>query len=288
MLPLPRLDCPERDHDVQWLQQLHQYGLVRGGFHSRAGVAQLRTYLRLRERMVEYGRPRAAHAEGFHADERAASPCRLRHHLSYGLSQCSSDCRWRSCSRTTGDVSDVACLRRDDSRSTDGKLPPRSMSLPLKQALELWDFHQIKVAECDIEIEAVLKSLNEGHARPGLPCAKARSSSTDLSTRADPNHPEGPLAALPVASPAILSGFILVGGLATFVFPSRPNRIHLRYGSRVHLTTRPPITGARADFFAVQVAARQALLVVVAVESTTRLSPTKRSAHLSAPARRND
>src|SRR6266404_6037276 len=39
----------------------------------------------------------------------------------------------------------------------------------------------------------------------------------------------------PVASPLVLSGFILVGGLATFVFLSRPNRVYLRYGSRVHL-----------------------------------------------------
>ena len=35
-----------------------------------------------------------------------------------------------------------------------------------------------------------------------------------------------------------LSGFILAGGLATFVFLSRPNRVHLRYRSRVRLTTR--------------------------------------------------
>jgi hypothetical protein len=38
----------------------------------------------------------------------------------------------------------------------------------------------------------------------------------------------------PVASPPV-AGFILAGGLATFVFRSRPNRVHLRYGSRVRL-----------------------------------------------------
>src|SRR5712692_3469097 len=43
---------------------------------------------------------------------------------------------------------------------------------------------------------------------------------------------------MPVASPPVWSGFILVGGLATFVFLSRPNRVHLRYGSRVRLPTR--------------------------------------------------
>jgi len=57
-------------------------------------------------------------------------------------------------------------------------------------------------------------------------------SSTDLSTRAAPYHPGKPSGCLPVASPPV-SGFILVGGLATSVFLSRPNRVHLRCGSRV-------------------------------------------------------
>ena len=48
---------------------------------------------------------------------------------------------------------------------------------------------------------------------------------------------------LPVASPRVLSGFILVGGLAPFVFLSRPNRVHLRYGSRVRLPTPAPSLG---------------------------------------------
>ena len=47
-------------NDAQWLQQLHQHGLLRGSFHPRADLAQLRTYLRLRERMVEYA---AAHVQ---------------------------------------------------------------------------------------------------------------------------------------------------------------------------------------------------------------------------------
>ena len=32
----------------------------------------------------------------------------------------------------------------------------------LRQALELYDFHQTKIAECDAEIEAVLRTLNDG------------------------------------------------------------------------------------------------------------------------------
>ena len=79
-----------------------------------------------------------------------------------------------------------------------------------------------------------------GHSRLCIPatrwlCASQEGlpgSSTDLSTRAAPNRPGRPAGCLPVASPPV-SGFILVGGLATFVFLSRPNRVHLRYGSRV-------------------------------------------------------
>ena len=41
-------------NDAQWLQQLHQYGLLRGSFRSREAIVELRAYLRLRERLIEY------------------------------------------------------------------------------------------------------------------------------------------------------------------------------------------------------------------------------------------
>src|SRR4030081_1533350 len=40
--------------DAQWLQQLHQHGLLRGSFRPRDGMVRLRAYLRHRERLVEY------------------------------------------------------------------------------------------------------------------------------------------------------------------------------------------------------------------------------------------
>jgi len=71
--------------------------------------------------------------------------------------------------------------------------------------------------------------------RQGLP-----GSSADLFTRAVPNHP-GRSASLhmPVASRSVCLASSKSGGLATFVFLSRPNRVHLRYGSRVRLTSPP-------------------------------------------------
>ena len=47
-------------NDSQWLQQLHQHGLLRGSFRPRDSVVRLRAYLRHRERLVDYA---AAHIQ---------------------------------------------------------------------------------------------------------------------------------------------------------------------------------------------------------------------------------
>jgi hypothetical protein len=64
-------------------------------------------------------------------------------------------------------------------------------------------------------------------ALPGLP-----GSSTVLSLRAVPNHPGRSDECLLIASPPV-TGFIISGRLATSISVTRPNRIHLRYGSQV-------------------------------------------------------
>ena len=64
-------------------------------------------------------------------------------------------------------------------------------------------------------------------APPGLP-----GSSTDLFLRAVPNHPGRSDGCLLIASPPI-SGFIILGRLATSMSVTRPNRVRLRYGSQV-------------------------------------------------------
>ena len=47
-------------NDAQWLQPLHQHGLLRGSFRPRDEVVRLRAYLRHRERLVDYA---AAHIQ---------------------------------------------------------------------------------------------------------------------------------------------------------------------------------------------------------------------------------
>src|SRR5207253_9793283 len=50
-------------NDAQWLQQLHQHGLLRGSFRPRDGVVRLRAYLRHRERMVDYAASHILHMQ---------------------------------------------------------------------------------------------------------------------------------------------------------------------------------------------------------------------------------
>src|SRR6266852_2795940 len=44
----------------------------------------------------------------------------------------------------------------------------------LRQALELYDVHQAKIAECDVEIEAVLQGLNAARVTPPEPLPAVR------------------------------------------------------------------------------------------------------------------
>lgn len=56
-------NVPRRKTDVSdagWLRQPHSYGLLRGSFRPEAKIATLRSYLRQRERLVEYA---AAHIQ---------------------------------------------------------------------------------------------------------------------------------------------------------------------------------------------------------------------------------
>ncbi len=40
--------------DAQWLQRLHEYGLLRASFQPKGEIAILRSYLRQRERLLDY------------------------------------------------------------------------------------------------------------------------------------------------------------------------------------------------------------------------------------------
>src|SRR3954468_24190581 len=49
--------------DAQWLQRLHAYGLLRASFRPRGEIAELRAYLRQRDRLLEYAASHIRHMQ---------------------------------------------------------------------------------------------------------------------------------------------------------------------------------------------------------------------------------
>ena len=63
-------------NDAQWIQQLHQFGLLRGSFRPQQEVVALRAYLRQRERLRDYA---ASPLSDVQAKRRFVCPIRWRH-----------------------------------------------------------------------------------------------------------------------------------------------------------------------------------------------------------------
>lgn len=50
-------------NDAQWLRRLHQFGLLRGSFRPTQQIVTLRSYLRQRERLVDYAASHVQHMQ---------------------------------------------------------------------------------------------------------------------------------------------------------------------------------------------------------------------------------
>ncbi len=163
-------------NDAQWLQQLHQHGLLRGSFRPRDEVVRLRAYLRHRERIVEYA---ASHVQ--HMQKALMQMNVQLHHVVSDITGVTGMRIIRAIvagTRAPEELAqhrDVRCAASEETirQALTGNYRPEHV-FALKQALELWDVHQAKIAECDIEIETVLKSLNEKRAAPEAPLPPVR------------------------------------------------------------------------------------------------------------------
>ena len=51
------------DRATEWLQRLHSYGLLRASFRPKGQIAELRAYVRQRERLLEYAASHIQHMQ---------------------------------------------------------------------------------------------------------------------------------------------------------------------------------------------------------------------------------
>jgi transposase len=163
-------------NDAQWLQQLHQHGLLRGSFRPRDSVVRLRAYLRHRERLVEYA---AAHIQHM---EKALMQMNVQlHHVVTditgltGMRIIRAIVAGNHAPDQLAEFRDRRCHASENTirEALSGNYRPEHV-FALRQALELYDVHQAKVAECDVEIEAVLRGLNAQRVTPEAPLPSVR------------------------------------------------------------------------------------------------------------------
>jgi len=163
-------------NDAQWLQQLHQYGLLRGSFRPREAVVQLRAYLRLRERLVEYA---AAHIQ--HMQKALMQMNVQLHHAVTDITGVTGMRIVRAIVEGERDAAVLATYR--DARCAASEATLRAALtghyrpehvFALRQALELYDFHERQIADCDREIERTLHAISELRPRPEAPLPPRR------------------------------------------------------------------------------------------------------------------
>lgn len=163
-------------NDAQWIQQLHQYGLLRGSFRPPRDIATLRAYLRQRERLLDYA---AAHIQHM---QKALTQMNLQlQHVVSDITGVTGLRIIRAIVSGTRDPDELASYRDRRCKSSPQIIREalvgnyqREHVFALRQALELYDFYQAQVAQCDEEMESVLERLCTEVSAPQTPLPPPR------------------------------------------------------------------------------------------------------------------
>ena len=180
-------NVPGRKTDVSdagWLRQLHSYGLLRGSFRPEAEIATLRAYLRQRERLVEYA---AAHIQHM---QKALMEMNLQlHHVVSDITGATGMRIIRAIVAGERDP-DVLAAHRDIRCHSSTETIRASLVgndrdehiFALTQSLDLYDFYQAKMVECDRKLEAAIAALEIKAVTPVGLLPKARVNRKQVNT----------------------------------------------------------------------------------------------------------
>jgi hypothetical protein len=153
-------------NDARWIQQLHAYGLLRASFRPGAEIVALRAYLRHRERLLEYAASHVQHMQ------KALMQMNLQlHHVVADITGVTGMKILRSIVDGETDPALLAEYRDVRCKSSVATIRDALTGnyraehvFALRQALELYDFYQSKLSDCDVEIDRVLRALPRSSA----------------------------------------------------------------------------------------------------------------------------
>jgi len=148
--------------DCQWLQQLHTFGLLRASFRPEDAICQLRAYMRQRESLIQYASSHIQHMQ----KALVQMNVQLSNVVSditgvTGLKIIRAIVEGERRPNILASHRDGRCKksREEIEQSLYGNYRDEHL-FNLRQALELYDIYQTKLAECDSEIEHKLKQLS--------------------------------------------------------------------------------------------------------------------------------
>jgi transposase len=163
-------------NDAQWIQRLHQFGLLRASFRPDKEIAVLRAYLRQRERLLDF---KASHIQHM---QKALMQMNLQlHHVvsditgATGMKIIRAIIAGEHQPLVLAQYRDIRCKESSQTieKSLEGNYQEEHL-FALTQAVELFDYYTQKVNECDQRIEAVLTLLGKDKKLPEKPLPKAR------------------------------------------------------------------------------------------------------------------
>jgi len=153
--------------DCQWLQQLHTYGLLRGSFQPVAQIRELRTYLRQRDMLIKYCSSHILHIQ------------KVLTLMNIQLHNVISDITGRSGMRIIRAIiqgekdPDTLVLKCDKrlknplwviKKSLEGNYNTENLFV-LQQSVELYDYYQKQITDCDVHIQTLLESFDSPKER---------------------------------------------------------------------------------------------------------------------------
>jgi transposase len=181
-------NVPGRKSDVldcQWLQQLHTYGLLQGAFRPADQVCTLRAYVRQRGTLV---RSAASYIQRM---QKALAQMNLQlHHVvtditgTTGMRIITAILDGERNTDALAALRDPRCRNSQATiaRSLKGNYRPEHL-FSLQQAVELYEFYQTKIADCDRRILEQVKSFDDSDDTPsGIGDALIRMAGVDLTT----------------------------------------------------------------------------------------------------------
>jgi transposase len=166
------LPCRKTDvADARWYQELHTYGLLKAAFRPENEVCVLRSYVRQRAMLISSAAEHAQHMQKalvqmnvkltqVVSDILGVTGMRIIRAIIAGERDPQKLAQWR----------DERChhSREQMALALEGNYRPEHV-FALRQAVELYDFYQVKLRECDQHIEAQLKTFEDQSAGQKLP-----------------------------------------------------------------------------------------------------------------------